>query len=70
MQPGWERVAGVWQKGAALLAKETADADLAARRAQAKALLAALKAGTGTAAERMNRLEKTVAYMVEFELRN
>lgn len=70
VQPGWERVAGVWQKGGALAAKEASISDIAIKKGQVKSALAALKAGTGTAAERLARLEKALAYLIEFELRN
>lgn len=47
------------------LAAETAATDRAATLQQLKALQAALQAGTGTAAERLARLEKVAAFQVK-----
>jgi hypothetical protein len=65
---GWENVGGNWQKSAALLAKEQEDTDDANEAAVIKQAIAALRNGTGTAAERLTRIERALAWILKRSL--
>jgi capsular polysaccharide biosynthesis protein len=50
-EPGYEMVEGVWQKGAARLAAETADGNDATKRTQLKNAATTFQAGNATGAQ-------------------
>lgn len=65
VQCGWQLNGQTWEKGATLTAQELKRTQADAAGSQVRQAVADMKAGVGTAGERIARVEKGLAWIIE-----